>query len=211
MTIFWPPARAREREKSTAQSQITPGAGTPGRSVSRWLMRVVCRSVGCAASRFAQSRRGWMQWIARAFAAALCRAGNGPSHDHVTTWRSGLCSTRSLVCQYAQTTLALYAPPLVCPPLIAPSCNAYTYALPICTMHPLSSTRVHYTSPLCTWTRAYSLTCARIHARTHARIRGIPKACSGIPRDEDCGRYGMDVRALIMIEFADNGRTRILI
>ena len=32
-------------------------------------------------------------------------AGNGPSRDHVTTWRSSLCSVRSLVCQYAQTTL----------------------------------------------------------------------------------------------------------
>jgi len=54
-----------------------------------------------------QSRRGWIA-VARAFTAALRRAGNGPSHDHVTTWRSGLCSARSLVCQYAQTTLALY-------------------------------------------------------------------------------------------------------
>lgn len=43
----------------------------------------------------------------------------------------------------------------------------YIYALSTCTMRPLSSTRVYYIFPLCTWTRAYR---TYLHVSIRARV-----------------------------------------
>lgn len=84
--------------------------------------------------------------------------------DHVTVWPLFHAIISLSICPNDARPIRPPPPPrnLRSPPCARISvCVAST-----CTMRPLSSTRAHYTPPLCTWTRAYSLTCVRIHAYT---------------------------------------------
>lgn len=191
---------ARARGINDVKSRITPGAGTPGRF--RFPLIDACRlPVGRLRDQSLRSVPPGLNAVARAFVAARRRAGNGPSHDHVTTWRSGLCSTRSLVCQYAQTTLALYV--LLRPisssrrpsPSLSRMCiyiRMYTYMryLPAQCTHCLPHACIIYSHYARGRVRT-ELTCTCIYTCTHACIYAerLLETCSDMNFTRD-GRYG---------------------
>lgn len=95
--------------------------------------------------------------------------------DHVTVWPLFHAIISLSICPNDARPIRPPPPYLLLSrrPRPPPLSRMYTYiyicALSTCTMHPLSSTRVYYISPLCTWTRAYC-TYTHTHACVHARI-----------------------------------------